>query len=256
MGHGLNLAALGARCAVFNALITLASSPAFALEDAQVANNYYRFSDAELETVCDRMSPTSYASGLTDGAWAAIPFTGRTYFYKSGCYYELARRTGQRAFCSQVKERKTWLGDGSAVSPQSCERTVAQVLAARQAQQASADRHAATLVGAFKIRTGDVQPLPNGDWLLTTHTEGALSGHYRFKVERINTRKLLAAKDMVLTSDGSQSWTITRGELVGSTPLPAIFPIAISLYYQPSAASGFPADKALVHIQNVTLSAQ
>jgi len=107
------------RFALTAALLGMVWRSAVALDDAQVANNYYKFSDAQLEAVCAGMSPTSYVSGLTAGAWLAMPFTGRTYFYRSACYFELARRTGKVTYCQQVKERKTLLGDGSAMSPDS-----------------------------------------------------------------------------------------------------------------------------------------
>jgi hypothetical protein len=92
---------------------------AWAQTDAEMSNHYYRFSNAELETVCARMAPTAYIDGLTDGVLLAVPFTGRTYFYQSACYLELARRTANLAWCPKVRERKTMLGNGSSHSPKS-----------------------------------------------------------------------------------------------------------------------------------------
>ena len=127
----------------FCALLVGIFHQAWAQTDAEIGNHYYRFSNAELEAVCARMSPTTYIDGLTDGALLAVPFTGRTYFYQSACYLELARRTFDLAWCPKVRERKTMLGDGSSHSPASCQRLVASLQRNQTLIQQSADRHAA-----------------------------------------------------------------------------------------------------------------
>jgi hypothetical protein len=236
-------------------LIGLTSGWVLAEDDAQVANTFYQYSNEQLEAVCAGMSPSSYVSGLTDGAWVALPFGGRTYYYKSACYYELARRTGRVELCKHVRERKTLFGDGAAYSERSCERMVAASKAANHEQQVAADHHAAAVKGAFKIRAVDTSTLPNGDWQITAHTEGLLSGAYRFEIERLNARKLLAAQAVELSGPGSYTWVIERQDVMGNTPLPAIFPIAISLYYKLPLTSPYPNEKHLSSIQNVTLSA-
>ena len=89
-------------------LVLLCAIPqAWAQSDAEVTNQYYRYSNPQLEAACARMSPSSHASGLTDGAFVAVPFAGRTYYYQSDCYLELARRTADVAWCAKVRERKT-----------------------------------------------------------------------------------------------------------------------------------------------------
>lgn len=82
-----------------------------------------------------------------------------------------------------------------------------------------------------------------------------MSGAYRFEIERLNGRKLLVSQDVELSGPGSHTWIIEQHELIGNTPLPAIFPIAVSLYYKPPLASPYPTEKYLSSIQNVTLSA-
>lgn len=244
-----------ARRTVASVLIGLASGWVLAEDDAQVANRLYQYANEQLEAVCAGMLPSSYVSGLTDGAWVALPFGGRTYYYKSACYYELARRTGRVEMCKHVRERKTLFGDGAAYSERSCERMVAAAKVASREQQAAADTHAGAVQGAFKIRAVQVATLPNGNWQLTAHSEGLLSGAYRFEIERLNGRKLLAFQELELSAPGSYRWTIEKHELIGSTPLPAIFPIAISLYYKLPLTSPYPNEKYLTSIQNVTLSA-
>ncbi len=236
-------------------LIGLTSGWVLAEDDAQVANTLYQYSNEKLEAVCAGMSPSSYVSGLTDGAWMALPFGGRTYYYKSACYYELARRTGRTEMCKHVRERKTLFGDGAAYSERSCERMVADAKAASRDLQAVADTHAAAVQGAFKMRAVDTRRLPNGSWQLDAHTEGLLLGAYRFEIERLNGRKLLVSQDVELSGPSSYTWIIEKHELIGNTPLPAIFPIAISLYYKLPLNSPHPNEKHLSSIQNVTLSA-
>ncbi|MBB1072942.1 hypothetical protein HUU62_00735 [Rhodoferax sp. 4810] len=235
-------------------LLGLACTKAVAEDDAQVANNYYKYANAELEAVCARMSPSSYASGLTDGAWLTMPFAGRTYYYRSHCYMELARRTAQVTYCQQVKERSSLLGDGSAVSPASCERLLAAAQAASRESQASADRHAVAVKGAFTLKSVDIRAMPDGAWQLTARVEGVLSGPYRLEIERLSPRKLLAAQDLQLTGQASYIWTLARADVVGSTPVPAIFALAVSLYYVMPSPLSEPGGQHLTSIQNLTLS--
>lgn len=226
-----------------------------ALDDAQVANTYYKYSTPELEAVCAAMSPSSYASGLNDGAWMALPFTGRTYYYRSACYYELARRSLEPRFCNLVKERKTWLGDGSSVSPASCLRMLDAARAAGQAQQADANRHAAQVTGVFQLAEPDLLALPDGGWKLTVSTQGALAGSYRLDIELLTPRRTLVSQNLTLDAPVSRSWTLSRHDVVGSAPLPAIFPMAISLYYSVPPTATEPARMHLTSIRNLTLSA-
>ena len=147
------------------------------------ANQYYRHSNAELEAVCDAMSPSRYVSGLTDGAWAALPGSGKTYFYRSACYLELVRRTGRAELCAKVVERHSLLGDGSSHTPQTCQQ-VATTYQARQVQstqdQAAANR---LMEGMFKISKLQVTALPNGNWRLNVQADGQRKGDYVHVIE-------------------------------------------------------------------------
>ncbi|OYU46802.1 MAG: hypothetical protein CFE44_00205 [Burkholderiales bacterium PBB4] len=236
-----------------------AISQARAQSDAEVANQYGRYGNPQLEAVCARMSPSSHVSGLTDGAWGAVPFAGRTYYYQSDCYLELARRTADAAWCAKVRERKTLLGDGSSHSPASCQRMVAALQESRQRLQHSADQYAAAVQGVFKIEGAQATALATGDWLLQVHTGGSLPGRYRVQVDNSRDRIRLVTQELTLPQSGPLRYTLTRKQVVGSTALPNIFPIAVSLTYM------FPTDSAyasqaqvkehLSSIQNLTLSA-
>lgn len=224
--------------------------------DAEMGNQYYRFSNAELEAVCGRMSPKSHVSGLTDGAFLAIPWTGRTYFYQSACYLELARRTVDLAWCPKVRERKTLLGNGSSHSPASCQRLVASVLQNQTRNQHSADRHAAAVQGVFKITSAQATELPGGDWLLTVQTAGTLAGRYRFAIENSRDRGRLVTQELSLPLAGPHRWTLSRQQVLGRTALPAIFPIAVSLTFVFPEGSSNANEEHLTSIQNLALSAQ
>ena len=195
-----------------------------------------------------------------DGAILAAPFAGRTYYYQSDCYLELARRTADGAWCAKVRERKTLLGDGSSHTPASCQRMVAVLQASRARTQHSADRHAAAVQGVFKIESAQVTALPTGDWLLAVQAAGSLPGRYCLQVDNSRDRSRLVTQELTLPQPGPLRYTLVRKQVLGTTALPNIFPIAVSLTYL------FPADSAyasqeqvkehLSSIQNLTLSAQ
>ncbi len=229
---------------------------AHAQSDADQSNNFYKYSNHQLEAVCAGMSPHSHVSGLTDGAWAAVPFTGRTYFYKSACYYELARRTGRIEWCNKVVERKTLLGNGSSMSPQSCQRMVTQAIESSRAQQIESERHAAAVKGAFKLGPLQVKPSPSGDWQISAATSGSLPGHYRFEVFSARGKRSLLNETVMLTSARQHSWAIRRAELTAGNPLPDIFPVSVSVYYLLPPGSNYPNEAYLTSIQNATLSAE
>jgi len=248
--------------------VFLCATPlAWAQSDAEVGNQYYRYSNTELEAVCARMSQSSHASGLTDGALLAVPFAGRTYYYQSACYLELARRTVDVTWCVKVRERKTLLGDGSGHSPASCQRMLAGLQQSQARIQQSADRHAAAVRGVFKIESAQVTALPSGDWLLLVQTAGSLPGRYRLQVDNSRDRIRLLNQDLMLPTPGPQRYTLARKQVLGSTALPAIFPIAVSLRYvfpadsasasqeQVKADEKTPVREHLSSIQNLTLSA-
>ena len=241
--------------------VLLCAAPhVWAQSDNELANQYYRYSNSELEAVCARISPTAHASGLTDGAILAVPFAGRTYYYQSACYLELARRTADVAWCAKVRERKTLLGDGSSHTPASCQRMVVALQQSQASIHQSADRHAATVQGAFKIESAQATVLPSGDWLLVVQTAGSLAGRYRLQIDNSRDRIRLVTQELTLPHSGPHRYTLPRKQVLGTTKLPNIFPIAVSLTYLVPAGIGNPspeqAREHLSSIQNLTLSAQ
>ena len=259
-GAALKLIALLRSFGFVWALLLVVTSLSWAQSDADIANQYYRYSSPALEAVCARMSPTSHPSGLTDGAWLAPAFAGRTYYYQSACYLELARRTADASWCAKVRERKTLLGDGSSHTPASCQRMVAALQQSQASMQQSADRHAAAVRGVFKITSAKATALANGDWVLVVQTEGALAGRYRLQVDNSRDRIRLVTQELMLPQPGPQRYTLARQHVLGSTPLPNIFPIAVSLTYlfPAAAADANPAQtqEHLSSIEYLTLSAQ
>ena len=239
-------------------LLAAMAWPQFALAqtDAELANHYYRYSNPELEAVCARMSPTSHASGLTDGVLLAVPMMGRTYFYQSACYMEMARRTGNLAWCAKVRQRKTLLGDGSAVSLASCQRMVADLAQDKIRMRQSTDSQAVAVQGVFKIASAHAKEQAGGDWILVVQTVGHLAGRYRLEVSNSRDRTRLVAQELNLPQPGDHRLTLPRLQVVGSTALPNIFPIAVSLIYLHPAGSAYANQEHLSNIQNLTLSVQ
>lgn len=212
----------------------------------------------QTEAQCEAMSPSTYASGLTDGAWGGFPGAGKTYFYRSACYMDLVRRTGRVELCPKVIQRRSLLGDGSDFSPAACERVAAQFKAAQAQQQREAQAHAQAVQGVFVLGPLTAQVLPNGHWRLRTTAQGTLAGSYRVELLHSRDKHPLRVQTLILSAGQRQAfeWALTRAEVVGNTPLPAIFPMVVSLYYQmPPNAEG-RAYEHLSSVQNLTLSAQ
>ncbi|OYQ40272.1 hypothetical protein CHU94_13300 [Rhodoferax sp. TH121] len=223
--------------------------------DAKVAQDLGRYSTEKLETACAQMSARSYVSGLTDGAWMALPGGGRTYYYRSACYQELARRTGNASWCAEVKERKTLFGDGSAVSPAQCARQVAQVQRDRAEQQAWAARHAAALQGAFTVSGVKASEQARGEWLLLVTFEGRLPGRYRLEVARLTPQRgILIDEELSLEADTQRQWTLARPTVLGPAQPPAITPLSVSLFYLPAADNQAVPGPHLTGVRNLTLS--
>ncbi len=244
-----------AACLAIFPFFCVASALAQGDADAKVAQNLDRYSTERLETACVQMSAHSYVSGLTDGAWMALPGGGRTYYYRSACYQELARRTGNASWCAKVKERKTLFGDGSAVSPAQCERQVAQVQRDRAQQQAWAARHAAAVQGAFTVSGVKASEQAQGDWLLLVTLEGRLPGSYRLEVARLSPqRAILVNEELSLEADTQRQWTLARQTVLGPTQPPAIAPLSVSLFYLPAADNQAVPGPHLTGVRNLTLS--
>lgn len=244
-----------AACLVLYLMSAWLAMPAWAGTDAEVAQNLDRYSPATLETACAQMSARSYASGLTDGAWMALPGGGRTYYYRSACYQELARRTGNASWCAQVKERKTLFGDGSAVSPAQCERQVAQVQSDRAELQARAARHAAAVQGAFTVSGVTASEQTQGDWMLLVTLEGRLPGRYRLEVARLTPRRtILVNEELHLEGNTQRQWTLARQTVLGPATPPAIAPLSVSLFYLPAADNQAVPGPHLTGVRNLTLS--
>jgi hypothetical protein len=215
-----------------------------------------RYSTAQMEAMCEATSPNSYASGMTDGAWFSFPGAGRTYYYRSACYLELVRRTGRADLCPKVIERRSLLGDGSSHSPQRCQE-VAKAYYERQKQDAlDLASYAQSIEGAFKIIGFKVTPLPNRNWRLEVSTEGTRAGNYVLEVKQIRDNKVLHSDTRALSQPQTYAWELERTSVLGNTPLPNIFPMAVSLVFQVPASASRPAGEHITSIQNFKLSAE
>lgn len=217
---------------------------------------YDRYTTAQLEAVCEATPSSAYASGMTDGAWFSFPGAGRTYYYRSACYMELVRRTGRAELCPKVIERRALWGDGSSHSPQRCQ-DVAKAYQARQKQEAQdLASYAQSVAGAFKITGFRVLPLPNKNWRLEVNTEGTRAGNYVLEVKQIRDNKVLHRDTRELSQPQTYAWELERASVLGNTPLPNIFPMAVSLVFQVPASASRPAGEHITSIQNFTLSAE
>jgi hypothetical protein len=234
----------------------LTTAPAHAQPGGEdPANQYYRYNNAELEAVCDAMSPSRYISGLTEGTWGALPGSGKTYYYRSACYLELVQRTGRAELCPKVVERRTLLGDGASHSPQRCLEVAAAYQAAKAKSAHDQAAFAQSVEGAFTIRQIQVHALANGNWRLDIQTAGTRPGDYVFRIRQVRDSRLLLEETHALSQPTSRSWELNRTAVLGSTALPNIFPMAVSISYRRPATASAPASEHITTIQNFTLSA-
>ncbi len=220
------------------------------------ANHYDRYTNAQLEAVCEAMSPTRYISGLTDGGWGTLGIGGKTYYFRSACYMELVRRTGRAELCAKVVERRSLLGDGSNHSPKAC----AEVAAAYQAREKQSAQELAafkaSVEGAFRISALQVQVLPGGHWQVEVHTEGQRSGTYQLQLVKVRDGTVLRQETLAIHRPESFSWKLSRAEVVAGSRLPDIFPMAVRMSYLAPASGSRPAAEHSTGILNFTLSAE
>ncbi|NBW49460.1 MAG: hypothetical protein EBR49_05105 [Betaproteobacteria bacterium] len=243
--------------ALWTCTILLGGTGAVAQQGSdEPANHYDRYTNTQLEAVCDAMSPTRYISGLMDGGWGTLGIGGKTYYYRSACYMELVRRTGRAELCAKVVERRSLLGDGSNHSPKAC----AEVAAAYQAREKQNAQELAafkaSVEGAFKISELQVQVLPGGHWQVEVHTEGQRSGTYQLQLVKARDGAVLRQETLSMNQPESFKWELSRSEVVASTPLPSIFPMAVRMSYLVPASAGRPAAEHSTGIRNFTLSAE
>lgn len=220
------------------------------------ANQYYRYNNAELEAVCAAMSPQRYVGGLTEGAWVALPSSGRTYYYRSACYLELVRRTGRAELCNKVVERRTLLGNGSSHTPQRCAELAQAFQALQQKNAQDRAAQAQSMVGVFKITQVQVNPLANGNWRLDVIASGTQPGDYILQVRQVREgRVVLEEEAHALAQAKSWRWELNRATIVGNTPLPNIFPMSVTISRRISASGSAQQSEQITSIQNFTLSA-
>lgn len=122
---------------------------------------------------CKRVNDSAYSTGLVFN-----PRGYATMFHRSRCFQELAIKERDLSLCGEVKERKSWLFDGSGISETSCRDLVAQ-----RVQQ---DKQLAALQDFRLIhRLQSIQFFRNGngrDFDIHVKTTGSLSGSYELSV--------------------------------------------------------------------------
>ena len=220
------------------------------------ANHYDSYTPAQLEAVCDAMSPTRYISGLTDGGWGTLGIGGKTYYYRSACYMELVRRTGRAELCAKVVERRSLLGDGSNHSPKACAAVAAAYLAREKQSAEDVAAFKASVEGAFKISDLQVQVLPGGRWRVEVHTVGQRVGNYQLQLVKVRDGAVLREETVALSRPENFQWELSRAEVVAGTSLPNIFPMAVRMSYLVPASASRPAAEHSTGIRNFTLSAE
>ncbi|MEW5895534.1 MAG: hypothetical protein AB1650_07255 [Candidatus Omnitrophota bacterium] len=210
-------------------------SETFVKKDIDALNLTYSYTDDEFKKVCDRMSPFSYVSGLTDALWGGVP-GGRTYYYKSRCYQELAVRTLNPGLCKKVIERKSLFNDGSGVSEEGCLRDVALFKENEKKRKWESDQFKSSIEGVARIVQAEtkVEKVSPDGWKASIVTEGTLFGEYEIEIRLGEMKTLLVEEKVQIRSEKeSFEWIFTGdqfGEAITSSRTgKRIFNMAISL---------------------------
>jgi hypothetical protein len=253
---GINVTIIGAL--IFWTFDRYTGSEAFVKKDMDASNRFHLSSFEEARKICDGMSSFSHVEGLTDGAF--IPFGGRTYYYKSSCYQELARETLDDSLCQKVSKRWPLLGDGSGVSSSECLRQVTLAHEAQSQRDKEAKHNRDVTEGEMEITRAWVDPLTQDQWRVNVQVEGKLFGNYRFDVEASNLEQnkiLVSEKTSLQVSNKLFSWVIKKGDLMEeSVKGPHIVSLAVSLYYLLPEGIDFPGKEKLTSIGNASISVE
>lgn len=230
------------------------ASNIFVASDREMLNQIASLSPEKFRESCDALSSFSHVDGLSDGAMGTVG--GKTYYYKSYCYQQLAVATLDENPCAKVRKRWAILDNGSGVSEEECRVEVAGAKKAAAERANESAKNASVVSGRAKIISTKVTPVTESRWKIEVEVQGDLMGDYRFEVKSVNQDKVLATETTTLKEKAkSFSWMIDRTSLVDTTTqLPAIFPIAVSFTYLIPKGTEYPTDESLPSIGNATIS--
>ena len=128
---------------------------------------------AERLARCLAIPEKEYSTGLIFN-----PSGYATLFHRSGCLQRLALDERDPLLCDQVRERRSWIFDGSGTSPENCRALVAARIG-KDDQEAAAKEFETIhrLVSMRFARNGNGR-----DFDLTVVTEGSFAGSYELEV--------------------------------------------------------------------------
>ncbi|MEX0915166.1 MAG: hypothetical protein WD397_02275 [Wenzhouxiangellaceae bacterium] len=124
---------------------------------------------------CESIPADAYETGLLFN-----PAGRRTYFKRSRCLQRVAIEWRDLELCNRVKQRRSLLFSGNAVSEKACRANVAEQL------KRDRERAESIHVDDFHMLVGARLERPHylgGDYLLHLETEGSHSGSYQIRIE-------------------------------------------------------------------------
>lgn len=128
---------------------------------------------AERLTRCLAIPEEEYRTGLIFN-----PRGYATLFRRSGCLQQLALDERDALLCDQVRERRSWIFDGSGTSPENCRVLVAARIETDEQEAAAKDFETIhRLVSMRFARNGNSR-----DFDLTVVTAGSFAGSYALEV--------------------------------------------------------------------------
>lgn len=162
-------------------------SKSFTSEDADKMNQIDSKSEEELLKLCQELSPWSYVSGLTDGAF--VPFGGRTYYYRSRCFNELAKRSLNPSYCKEVKRRYSLLGKDD-LSYDNCILELQKAVRRKENDELKAQFVKSLKASAHKIIAASFKKNGLKNWSVNVVIEGNQDGDYAIEGKNLSSGKV------------------------------------------------------------------
>lgn len=243
-------------------LMAVTSSERFVRSDVATLNRAGQMSSAELAVACEDMSRWSFVSGLSDGAFNSLG--GRTSYYRSSCFMELARTTLQPQHCDHVHTRRALFNSGASLSRGACLQVVSAGLQQRAEnvqQQAKFNQRKAS---AFRLATLTVMADRAGVWTVHAQAQGAMPGNYLFELRNLAAAMadplglVSSSQQQLRESTFEYAVTITSAQLQQCAACRAdgkrIYPLALSLSLLPPDGIGAGRSATVISILNTSIS--
>ncbi len=232
---------------VLGALLVLGVSPALAA-DPFAAEKQRRVA------ACAAIPASDYSTGMIFN-----PPGQATLFHRARCFQELAVEEHDASLCAEVRERKSWFFDGSAVSEPACRAAVAERIARTDREFAARDFATLHRLTSFRLQRNG-----NGrDFDLLVMTEGALYGLYEIDMSIASPghAELISVFRRSYPHGGSTGprWILLRRQVLadrlGPAFMDAALAVTVTLRYEKTVGNRLYYDRIPAHLRESRLRA-